>query len=163
MTHEEKTQCKRNKWSEVKPLSRVWLLVAPWTVAHQASPSMGFSRQEYWSGLPFPSSGDLPDPGINPGSLALQADALPSEPPGKQGNRTRNYINGRSTLNIILTIPRMVEKTQHVKWSHKYTKKTKIKLLEMKTTMSDVKIYKMEWTVEWTLQKKWWGNLKTKQ
>ena len=44
---------------------------------------MGFSRQEYWSGLPFPSLGDLPDPGIEPGSPALQADSLPSEPPGK--------------------------------------------------------------------------------
>ena len=48
----------------------------PWTVAHQAPPSMGFSRQEYWSGLPFPSPGDLPDPGIKPRSPALQADAL---------------------------------------------------------------------------------------
>ena len=57
--------------------------VTPWTVAHQAPPSMGFSRQEYWSGLPFPSPGDLPDPGIKPRSPALQADALPSEPPGK--------------------------------------------------------------------------------
>ena len=56
----------------------------PRTVAYQASQSMGFSRQEYWSGLPFPSPGDLPNPGIEPGSLALQADALPSEPPGKQ-------------------------------------------------------------------------------
>ena len=55
----------------------------PWTVAHQAPLSMGFSRQEYWSGLPFPSPGDLPDPGIKPRSHALQADALPSEPPGK--------------------------------------------------------------------------------
>ena len=44
---------------------------------------MGFSRQEYWSGLPFPSPGDLPDPGIEPGSPALEADALTSEPPGK--------------------------------------------------------------------------------
>jgi len=44
---------------------------------------MGFPRQEYWSGLPFPSLGDFPDPGIEPGSLALQADTLPSEPPGK--------------------------------------------------------------------------------
>ena len=44
---------------------------------------MGFSRQEYWSELPFPSPGDLPDPGIQPGSPALRADALPSEPPGK--------------------------------------------------------------------------------
>ena len=53
------------------------------TVAYQAPPSMGFSRQEYWSGLPFPSPGDLPDPGIEPRSPALQADALTSEPPGK--------------------------------------------------------------------------------
>ena len=57
--------------------------VTPWTVAHQAPPSMGFSRQEYWNGLPFPSPGDLPDPGIKPRSPALQADALTSEPPGK--------------------------------------------------------------------------------
>ena len=69
--------------TEVKSLSRVRLFVTPWTVAHQASPSMEVSRQEYWSGLPFPSPGDLPDPGIEPGSPALQADALPSEPPGK--------------------------------------------------------------------------------
>ena len=53
----------------------------PWTVAHQAPPSMGISRQEYWSGLPFPSPGDLPDPGIEPRSPALQADTLTSEPP----------------------------------------------------------------------------------
>ena len=56
--------------------------MTPWTVAYQAPPSMGFSRQEYWSGLPFPSPGDLPDPGIEPRSSALQADALTSEPPG---------------------------------------------------------------------------------
>ena len=49
----------------------------------QAFPSMGFSRQKYWSGLPFPSPGDLPDPGWNPRSPALHADTLPSEPPGK--------------------------------------------------------------------------------
>ena len=68
---------------KVKSLSRVRLFVTPWTVAHQAPPSMGFSRQEYWSGLPFPSPGDLSDPGIEPRSPALQADALSSEPPGK--------------------------------------------------------------------------------
>ena len=67
----------------MKSLSRVWLFVTSWTVAHQAPPSMEFSRQEYWSRLPFPSPGDLPDPGIKPGSPALQADALPYEPPGK--------------------------------------------------------------------------------
>ena len=67
----------------VKSLSCVRLFVTPWTVAHQAPPSMGLSRQEYWSGLPFPSPGDLPDPGIEPSSPALQADILTSEPPGK--------------------------------------------------------------------------------
>ena len=55
----------------------------PWTVAYQAPPSLGFFRQEYWSGLPFPFPGDLPNPGIKPGSPVLQADTLPSEPPGK--------------------------------------------------------------------------------
>ena len=64
----------------MKSLSRVQLFATLWTVAHQAPPSMGFSRQEYWSGLPFPSSGDLPDPGIEPRSPTLQADALTSEP-----------------------------------------------------------------------------------
>ena len=68
---------------KVKSLSRVRLFATPWTVAYQASPSMGFSRQEYWSGLPFPSPGDLTDPGIEPRSPALQAGALTSEPPGK--------------------------------------------------------------------------------
>ena len=56
---------------QVKSLSRVWLFVTPWTVAYHAPLSMGFSRQEYWSGLPFPSSEDLPNPGIEPGSPAL--------------------------------------------------------------------------------------------
>ena len=68
---------------KVKLLSRVRLFVTLWTVAHQASPAVGFSRQEYWSGLPFPSPGDLPDPGIKPRVPALEADALTSEPPGK--------------------------------------------------------------------------------
>ena len=68
---------------KVKLLSRIQLFVTPWTVAYQAAPSMGFSRQEYWSGLPFPSPGDLPDPGMEPRSPALQADALLSELVGK--------------------------------------------------------------------------------
>ena len=65
---------------KVMSLSRVRLFVTPWTVAHQAPLSMGFSRQEYWSGLPFLSPRDLPNPGIEPGSPALQVDHLPSEP-----------------------------------------------------------------------------------
>ena len=68
---------------EVKSLSRVRLSATLWTVAYQAPLTIGFSRQEYWSGSPFPSPGDLPNPGIEPGSPALQADALPSEPSGK--------------------------------------------------------------------------------
>ena len=67
----------------MKSLSRVRLFATPWTVAYQAPLSVGFSRREYWSGVPLPSPGDLPDPGIEPGSPALQADALLSEPPGK--------------------------------------------------------------------------------
>ena len=68
--------------AELNSLSLVQLFATPWTVARQAPLSMGFSRQEYWSGLPFPSPGDLPNPGIKPGSPAWQADALSSEPPG---------------------------------------------------------------------------------
>ena len=71
------------KKAKVKSLSHVRLFATPWTVAHQALPSMGLSRQGYWSGLPFPSPGDLPDPGIEPRSPAVQADTLPPEPPGK--------------------------------------------------------------------------------
>ena len=58
---------------KVKPLGHVQLFMTPWTLTQQAPPSLGFSRQEYWRVLPFPSPGDLPHPGIEPGSLALQA------------------------------------------------------------------------------------------
>ena len=67
----------------VQSLSRVQLSATPRTVARQAPLSMGLSRQGYWNGLPFPPSGDLPNPGIEPGSPELQVDSLPSEPPGK--------------------------------------------------------------------------------
>ena len=67
----------------MKSLSHVRLFATLWTITHQAPLSMGFSGQEYWSGLPFPSPGDLPDPGIEPRSPVLEADALTSEPPGK--------------------------------------------------------------------------------
>ena len=75
-----KTSPLRVKW---KSFSHVRLFVTPWTVAHQAPLSTGFSRQEYWSGQSFPSPGDLSDPGIKPGSPALQAESLPYELPGK--------------------------------------------------------------------------------
>ena len=65
---------------KVKSLSRVQLFATPWTVAYQAPPPMEFSRQEYWSGLPSPSPGDLLDPGIGPRSPILEADTLTSEP-----------------------------------------------------------------------------------
>ena len=71
---------------KVKSLSRVQLFVTPWTVTYQAPQSMEFSTQEYWSRLPFPSPGNLPDPGIEPRSPVLQADTLPSEPPEKPGS-----------------------------------------------------------------------------
>ena len=68
---------------KVKLLSRVRLFATPWTVACQAALSIGFSRQEYWSGVPLPSPGDVPNPGIEPRSPTLQADAITSELPGK--------------------------------------------------------------------------------
>ena len=67
----------------VESLSRVRLFVTPWTVAHQSPLSMGFPRQEYWSGLPFPSPGDLPDSGIDPGLPALVSGFFTTEPPEK--------------------------------------------------------------------------------
>ena len=71
------------KRKKVKSLSHIQLFVTPWTVAHRAPASMGFFRQEYWSGVPCPPPGDLPNPGIEPRSPALQADALLPEPSGK--------------------------------------------------------------------------------
>ena len=77
------------KLQKVKSLSRVRLFTTSWTIDYQAPPSMGFSRQEYWNGLPFPSPGDLPNPRIKPKSPALQGNALPSEPPGKPQEATK--------------------------------------------------------------------------
>ena len=75
---------------KVKSLSRVLFFATLLTVAYRAPPSVGFSRQEYWNGLPFPSPRDLPTPGIEPLSPTLQADALPSESPGKlQSNASK--------------------------------------------------------------------------
>ena len=64
-------------------LSRVQLFAVPWTITHQAPWSMGFSRQEYWNGLPFPSLGDIPDPGIELGSPSLESGFFTTEPPVK--------------------------------------------------------------------------------
>ena len=71
--------------------------VTPWTIAQQAPPSMEFSKQEYWSGLPLPSPGDLPNPGTKAGSPTLQADSLPSEPPGKPHTVYRELKSDNNT------------------------------------------------------------------
>ena len=84
--------------SEVKSLSCVRLFATPWTIAYQAPPSMGFFRQEYWSGLPFSSPEDLPNPGIEPGSPTLQADTLTSEPPGKPVNYYLSSVKSNQCL-----------------------------------------------------------------
>ena len=73
---------------KAKLLSHVQLFVASWTAAYHGPPSMGFSRQKYWSGLPLPFPEDLSNPGSKPRSPALEADALPFEPPGKIEYRT---------------------------------------------------------------------------
>ena len=79
----EKVSFHANPKEPVKLLSPVQLYAVPWTVAYQGPPSMEFSRQKYWSGLPFPSPGDLSNPGIEPSSPSLKADALPSGSRGK--------------------------------------------------------------------------------
>ena len=91
-------------------------LCHPWTEAHKAPPSMGFSRQEYWSGLQFPSPGDLPTPGIKPRSPTLQADALTSAPPGKPLNKSHylekckyrfSMSSSKIYFDILLEIPNL--------------------------------------------------------
>ena len=89
----------------MKSLSRVRLFATPWTVAYKAPLSMEFSRQEYWSGLPFPSPGNLPYPGIEPGSPALQADPLPSESPGKESWVPKNWCFWTVVLEKTLESP----------------------------------------------------------
>ena len=84
----------------MKSLSRVRLFGTPWTVAYQASLTMGFSKLEYWSGLPFPSPGDLTDPGIEPRSPTLHSDTLPSEPPGKPGKPISKTQIGKASSYI---------------------------------------------------------------
>ena len=86
--------------------SCVQLFVTPWTVAHQAPLSMGFSRQEYWNGLPFPSPGNLPDPGIKPGSPAVQADSLPFVPSGKTyaHKHTHTHIHTHTHTHIFISV-----------------------------------------------------------
>ena len=91
----------------VQSLSRALLFATPWTVACQAPLSMGFSRQEYWSGLPFPSPGDLPDPGIEHGSPTLHEDSFPSQPPGKP-KRDYSFSQIKAGPGLISRSPRLV-------------------------------------------------------
>ena len=81
-------------------IERNIVFATPWTVGYQAPQSMEFSRQEYWSGLPFPSPGDLPNPRIEPRSPALWADSLPSEPPGKPLKTADELNYSRTSLNV---------------------------------------------------------------
>ena len=83
------------------------------TVAYYAPPSMGFSRQEYWSGLPFPFPGDLSEPGIEPGSPALQADSLPSEPPGTYQSI---YLYALSYLDYLHLFDKSLLNKKHILW-----------------------------------------------
>ena len=93
-----------------KLLSRSQFFVTPWVITCQAPLSMGFSRQEHWSGFPFPSPGDLPNPRIKPGSPTLQADSLPAEPLGKHKecqtiskmNSTNQIMLGNFLVNYVM-------------------------------------------------------------
>ena len=78
-------------------LRHVQLFVTPWTVAHLVPLSMGSSRQEYWNGLPFLPVGDLPDPGSEPVSPALQADSLPTEPTIREAPHVSDTMTHKST------------------------------------------------------------------
>ena len=111
--------CMILKWSEVKLLSRVRLFATPWTVARQPPLSIGFSRQEYWSGLAFPSPGDLPDPGIEPRSPTLEADALTSEPPGKPEHNLKLLQESKAGSTREQGQTEMSVKTV-TKWSKRY-------------------------------------------
>ena len=103
----------------MKSLSRVQLFVTPWTVSHPAPLSMGFSRQEYWSGLPFPSLGDLPNPGIEPRSPTLQADALSSDHQGSPYMQsTSREMQGRMNHKLESGLPGKLSITQIWRWYH---------------------------------------------
>ena len=85
--------------------------MTPWTTAHQPSLSVRFSKQEYWSGLPIPLLGDLPDPGVKLTSPALQAGSLPSEPPGRPGKPPVNQLCSNNKLKRLPTHQRMEGKS----------------------------------------------------
>ena len=94
-------------------VSRVWLFVTPWTIACQAPLSTGFPRLEYWTRLPFPSLGDLPNPGIEPRFPAMQANSLQFEPPGKPKN---TGVDNLSFLQGILLTQKSNQRLMHFRW-----------------------------------------------
>ena len=94
-------------------LSHVQLFVTLWTVAHQAPLSMGFSRQEYWRELPFPSPGDFPNPGIKSGSPALRADSLLSEPPEKLTMHSVELVSFQDPLSFLESLSYSLKYTLH--------------------------------------------------
>ena len=109
----------RREKRKVKSLSYVQLFATLWTAGYQAPPSMGFSRQGYWRGLLFSSPEDLPNPGIKPGSPALQADAVPSEPPGKSSLREKYpFISRLVLLTWSYLLPRWIYTTLSPPRSH---------------------------------------------
>ena len=97
-------------------VSRVRLFVTPWTVAHQAPLSMGLSRQEYRSGQPFPSPGDIPDPWVEPESPILQADSLSSEPPGKRQSKPRHVTELQVSFDHHLRLLNIFWSFKGLKW-----------------------------------------------
>ena len=97
--------------------SHVWLFVTPWAITHQAPLSMEFFRQEYWSGLPFPSPGDLPNPGTESSSPTLQTDSLPSEPPEKPQSLEYRHpypkLHGQALV-VVFMLPPAREPDMHL-------------------------------------------------
>ena len=123
------------KERKVKLLSHVRLFATPWTVAYQAPSSVGFFRQDYWSGLSFPSPGDLPNSGIKPRSPTLQAGTLPSEVPGKPQSKEITKITASNQYVVCFCMHYF--KQFHLKafYSCQYYSEGMLKNLNLKSSM----------------------------
>ena len=128
----------------MKSLSRVRLLATPWTAAYQAPPSVGFSRQEYWSGLPFPSPEDLPNPDMEPRSLALQVNCLPSEPPRKLHTYPCLNIICQMAVNHVPTNGKLLGRTREFRVNYTLRVSTE----KAMATHSSTHAWKIPWTEE---------------